>query len=560
MNKYEGIYSNTPSEADIAVVKKELYDNPSSTSWEDYYWGAKCISEYDKDDFNPTLLSSILNNSLKYGLTYRLNQEYYLDVIKKLAGVYSLLGRYELTLNCLNSVLELDDNAPDWVFHDLVSAQNRTRAIKRNLKNPKMFLADLSRNDENSLEVKRKQTNIFKEFLAAGVVYLSDNPTAEVGMDAIKEAAIGYGLADSSEWTTFVNATNGNFSSEIKEVIKNEIKPDTAIKTEPAKQEEVKRPLVISLFPEPEETTQDTKYEDLLKKLEKMQAELDQKNEELKKAGSTVEQLTQANRELQASVEKFNNDISEYDNELEEKRKEIKELEQALVSASGDSSEKKVLEERIAVAQDEKSKLTEQIAAVKDALKESEEKLQSTGEQLKNSIEENRSLKAKLDSTGAESQIFADYKAAVILGKCKTFEYITAKKLARWLHKYLKNFNDWWERRVICNLSNDQALRAQDGHYTSLEEFDLAALLRICSRNWNLFKQYIFLADSEWQCMSDMFDVRNGIAHFNVAPMQKDVVVGYLQTMSEFLVILNANTESKEVEKYAREVSKMELD
>ena len=56
-----------------------------------------------------------------------------------------------------------------------------------------------------------------------------------------------------------------------------------------------------------------------------------------------------------------------------------------------------------------------------------------------------------------------------------------------------------------------------------------------------------------------MFTVRNNLAHSNVAPLNKEAVVGDLATMSVFLGVINSNTEAKEVAKYAKEVATMEL-
>lgn len=491
MNKYEDKYNAKPSEDDIIAIKEALCADEASTNWEDYYWGSKCISEYDTEDFNPAILSGILNNSLKYGLTYKVNHEYYLDTIKKLAGVYALMGRYELTLNCLNSVLELDDSAPDWVFHDLVSAQNRTRAIKKNLKNPKMFLSDLAHNDEGSANVVKKQTNIFKEFLAAAVVYLADHADAQVDLDSIEKAADGYGLLDTTEWKAFIKAANGDISSEIRERI------ETDVKTYESKTDEIRRPLVISLFAEkspedlpekpiedvhdkPEEHDED-KTEELTKQLEDKQAELDAKDKELKE--------------------------TQKDNE--------------------------------------------------EQLKKALEELEAAKTQLQNKEVENKELREKLEKDDND-QLIEDDRVAKILGRYKSYEVITTRKLVRWLKRFLPYYNDWWEKRVISNLSPEQVLKAQEGHFSTLEDFDLAALLRVFIRNWNLFRQQIWLTDDDKECTIKMFGVRNDLAHSNTVKEVKTWVVGNLRIMADFLLVLNANTESKAVAKYADIVSEME--
>lgn len=45
-----------------------------------------------------------------------------------------------------------------------------------------------------------------------------------------------------------------------------------------------------------------------------------------------------------------------------------------------------------------------------------------------------------------------------------------------------------------------------------------------------------------------------------MAPLNKEAVVGDLVTMSVFMGVINSNTESKEIAKYAKEVADMELE
>ncbi len=550
MSNYEELYKAGPQEADIEKIKKAFEGESGITSWEDYYWASKCIVDFDTNDFEPKFMATMLNNSLKYGLAYKTNKDYYLDVIKMLASIYALMGRYELVLNCLNAVIELDINAPDWVFHDLVSAQNRTRSIKKNLKRPGMFLSDLAHNDGNKPETRKKQENIFKEFLAAGIVYITEKPDAIVDIESITDAAIGYGLTESKEWKTFVDVCNGNVSEDIKS------KAEDVTQTK-------SRPLVISLFSE--DDVADSKYADiekrykeLVERLASVQAELDNKNRELESAGITLEKLTEANSSLEASVKKNQTDMADYERELNEKNADIELLEKRLETAQKGSSESKELEKQIENAQEQKAELVRQIDAVKKALSDSEQKLKAAAEQIKRTAVENRNLKEKLQKAQSDDQIFSSNQAAVIIGKWKTFEVITTQKLAKWLNRNLSCFNDWWDKCVIGVLTSNQVLKAQEGHYATLQEFDLAALIRIFNNNWKRLCQYNFLTDSDRQTVKAMFSVRNNLAHSNVAPLNKEAVVRDLVTMSVFMGVINANTESKEILKYAKEVAAMD--
>ena len=88
----------------------------------------------------------------------------------------------------------------------------------------------------------------------------------------------------------------------------------------------------------------------------------------------------------------------------------------------------------------------------------------------------------------------------------------------------------------------------------------MAALLRIFVKNWQRLCQYNFLTESDRQTVIEMFGVRNDLAHSNVAPLNKEAVVGDLVTMSVFMGVINSNTESREIAQYAKEVADMELE
>ena len=563
MNRYEELYKSEPSALEVEKIKAELEKENASSSWEDYYWGAKCISKYDTANINPKLLAFMVNEALRYGLTYRTNKNCYLDAIKILANMYGLLGQHQLLLNCLNSVLELDTEAPDWVYHDLVAAQNRTKMIKRNLRKPKMFLSDLAHNDGDKAATKKKQVNIFKEFLAAGIVYLSENPDAEVDVDSLKETVGLYGLETSKEWKTFLDACNGKVSQQIKDNV--EIIEEEKEDNEPtAGVSSGRRPLIISLFPEDDAeddkiTDMEKKYQELVERLSATQKELDSKKKELEQAGSTLDKLTEANSSLEASVKKHQSDMTDYERELASKTQEIADLEKRLISAKNGSSEKEELEKQLQSSRAQQKEMSAQIDAVKVALQESESRLKSAGEQIQRSAAENKALRDELEKAKSEKKEFSTNKAATIRGRCKTLEYITTEKLAKWLKKQLSYFNGYWEKCVIDKLSPDQASKAMEGHYSTLEEFDLAALLRIFDKNWSRLSQNNFLSTSDRECVGQMFSVRNNLAHSNVAPISKDELLEDLAIMSSFLEIINASAESKEVAQYAVEISKMEL-
>ncbi|NHB84993.1 hypothetical protein G7085_11230 [Tessaracoccus sp. HDW20] len=46
--------------------------------------------------------------------------------------------------------------------------------------------------------------------------------------------------------------------------------------------------------------------------------------------------------------------------------------------------------------------------------------------------------------------------------------------------------SDWWAKGVLGNLTPQQAQIAKDNHWSDLPDLDLAALIQVVDRNWNL--------------------------------------------------------------------------
>lgn len=57
--------------------------------------------------------------------------------------------------------------------------------------------------------------------------------------------------------------------------------------------------------------------------------------------------------------------------------------------------------------------------------------------------------------------------------------------LARYLSVKLPDLSpDWWQKQVLDRLSFQQQRVAQERRFTSLQQFDFAALMRILDQNW----------------------------------------------------------------------------
>ena len=343
MKNYKQLYTKGFSNTDIKAIITALSSENESLTWEDYYWGAKCICASDSDDFDPLLFSRILNKALKFGLSYTVDRESYLDAMKMLAITYSLQAQYDLVLNCLGSILDLDSKAPDWVYHEFVAAQNQTKAIKRNLRNPEIFFEDLAHNDDNSEATRKKQANIFLEFLTSGILFLSKNPDAKVAFDRIKTEAEKYGVENSEEWRIFEEASKGSISKKVQQRIERVVVHDDQTNASGRA-----RPLVISLFPDVDKVSHEDEGEakttDLLEKPHITQKDLDRKNKEIDRKSKELAQKSNELENAEATIAKLSKDIDKYKSDITCYKQEIaskeNEIEQAKAQSKSPLSEK----------------------------------------------------------------------------------------------------------------------------------------------------------------------------------------------------------------------------
>lgn len=110
-----------------------------------------------------------------------------------------------------------------------------------------------------------------------------------------------------------------------------------------------------------------------------------------------------------------------------------------------------------------------------------------------------------------------------------------ANIMVEWLGKVLPRTSaNWWNECVIDNLSYNQRETARSKGFTRLENFDLAALLRVADKSWYAMRQVAFLPTRERECIRDMMRVRNNWAHCGVDLPGKDVILQDLETLHDF--------------------------
>ena len=122
-----------------------------------------------------------------------------------------------------------------------------------------------------------------------------------------------------------------------------------------------------------------------------------------------------------------------------------------------------------------------------------------------------------------------------IVSKMNEYLYTVGKELCAWLDSTLPRVTDeWWQECVIYNLSYAQKSIAVENGYSSLDQFDLAALLRIADKSWYDMRSVVYLPTSVRECVRAMVKVRNNWAHFAGGVFDKDVIIRDLDTIMNF--------------------------
>lgn len=74
-----------------------------------------------------------------------------------------------------------------------------------------------------------------------------------------------------------------------------------------------------------------------------------------------------------------------------------------------------------------------------------------------------------------------------MISKMNEYMFKLSSQMSNWMkHKLpkLTNTKDWWETLVFNNLTTLQREQVVAKDIRNLEGLDLAALLRVCDRNW----------------------------------------------------------------------------
>ncbi len=478
---YKEIFDRIPSVSELNSIKHILQTEKQLSGWEEYYWAVKNLCVYDTDACDTDLIVRNINNALDSGLNVENEVRIYFDAIKILVTLYSQSGDYEKAIDYLNSLLKLKVEIPDWVYHYEVMAEIRTNRISDILKDPCSFLEKLSKNSNKSSAIVRRQRNIFKQFLVEAERYIELHDNVDVDRHALLDAANQFGLTNSDGWNLFFSTIPGE---EKCSSYKDLMEPNNLMEYDETK---VSGKIQSALFGNEAHITSnrilEKKYSDVITKLEKLEKEMAKKRLELEENALLLEKLNHENEVL-------------------------------IIHAQEDRKKREDLLEKIQHQQVENQSLKEEIEKASE-------------------IKQNELDKVRKDPKDR------------IIGHVHLYLYSAQLGLASWLKKYLpQSTGDWWRRAVMDSLSYEQRERAQEQNYSTLEQFDLAALLRIMSRNWKRITQVVYLSQSDYDCLQEMFNIRNRWSHMNSNLPIIDDIKYDLDTIADFMSFVGCSKEA----------------
>jgi len=140
-----------------------------------------------------------------------------------------------------------------------------------------------------------------------------------------------------------------------------------------------------------------------------------------------------------------------------------------------------------------------------------------------------------------------------VAGKLSALLQMSARHLCGWLGDVLPKLDQaWWSSLVLPNLSYQQRQRADRDNVKSLDQFDLAALLRILDRNWYEISSRFNLTNQDRNYVKEMQTVRNRWAHLDAHGVDPDDVYRDVDTLQRFFLALDAPSSTIEAVKQVK--------
>jgi hypothetical protein len=146
-----------------------------------------------------------------------------------------------------------------------------------------------------------------------------------------------------------------------------------------------------------------------------------------------------------------------------------------------------------------------------------------------------------------------------IIGKIAEIQHICAVELPKWLEGCLPKIygEQWWNKGVVERLSDEQRQRTDINSEAEIHNLDLAALLRVLSRNRNDLLGRGYIRSRDRTTIDKMFEVRNRWAHLSSNTLAQETILSDLKVTVNLLAILTSekDTRCRDIEKFARTLS-----
>ena len=143
-----------------------------------------------------------------------------------------------------------------------------------------------------------------------------------------------------------------------------------------------------------------------------------------------------------------------------------------------------------------------------------------------------------------------------IIGEVHTYMNQLKEKMSIWLNKILPQITDnWWEDLVIPNLSPMQLENINSKGTHELTGLDLAALLRVFSKNWFLIINRTYVNTKVRHYIGSMATIRNDWAHITGEEIAKDKVISDVEIIIELMQTFDATmSETRRMEKFIMDI------
>lgn len=148
-----------------------------------------------------------------------------------------------------------------------------------------------------------------------------------------------------------------------------------------------------------------------------------------------------------------------------------------------------------------------------------------------------------------------------IISKMNEYLHLSTVMLADWLGSQLPRVNNnWWKECVLDNLSDYQYDRVTAHSINTLEELDLAALLRVAKKSWYEIRSFSYLPQSQREALLNMSSVRNNWAHIPGIIPGKDSIENDLGILHQFASYFGASEDLRsDIDEFRSELSHAQI-